>query len=297
MKVFTSLIVTFVILYIHYAQAFSLHMRQFSRQEVLRPFVNGNALKIISGLQNFNADLVESVSFAANCGGASHIDIACRPDLVKAAKMQASNIPVCVSSVTPSEFVEAVRAGADMIEIGNFDSFYDQGIQFSSDDVIALTKETRRLLPSIPLSVTIPHSLSLAEQVALAKQLELCGADIIQTEGKVASVTAGKLGVQELIEIAAPTLASAYALSRAVNIPVMCASGLTDVTVPLALAAGAKGVGIGSMINKLKSRQQMLMAVSAIASAMGRNMETINADVESMKTADLSVEVSSKQSA
>ena len=37
----------------------------------------------------------------------------------------------------------------------------------------------------------------------------------------------------------------------------MCASGLNDVTAPLALAAGARGVGIGSMINKLPNSQQV----------------------------------------
>ena len=51
----------------------------------------------------------------------------------------------------------------------------------------------------------------------------------------------------------------------------MCASGLTDVTAPLALAAGARGVGIGSMVNKLPNRQQMLLAVQAVANAMGRD--------------------------
>lgn len=49
----------------------------------------------------------------------------------------------------------------------------------------------------------------------------------------------------------------AFAISRAVKIPVMCASGLNDVTAPLALAAGARGVGIGSMVNKLPSSQQV----------------------------------------
>ena len=32
----------------------------------------------------------------------------------------------------------------------------------------------------------------------------------------------------------------------------------------------ARGVGIGSIVNQLKSPQQMLLAVSAVASAMGR---------------------------
>ena len=52
------------------------------------------------------------------------------------------------------------------------------------------------------------------------------------------SVDSLSMGIQELIETAAPTIASAYALSRAVSIPVMCSSGLTDVTVPMAMAAG-----------------------------------------------------------
>lgn len=241
---------------------------KLSRDAVLRPFVLGKALKIISGLQNFDATLVENVAWASQMGGASHIDIACDPELVKLAK-SVSNIPVCVSSVNPQAFVSAVKAGADMIEIGNYDSFYDQGIKFSIEDIIAMTKETRVLLPDIPLSVTVPHTLSLSEQVLLAKQLELCGVDVIQTEGKMGA-NPSTMGVQQLIEIAAPALASAFALSRAVNLPVMCSSGLTDVTAPLALAAGAKGVGIGSMVNKLSHKQQMFLAVSAIASSMGR---------------------------
>jgi hypothetical protein len=164
----------------------------------------------------------------------------------------------------------------DMVEIGNFDGFYDQGLKFTAEDVVAMTIETRRLLPTIPLSVTVPHTLSLSEQIELAVQLEKCGADIIQTEGKM-SANSASMGVQELIETAAPTIASAFALSRAVKIPVMCASGLTDVTAPLALAAGARGVGIGSMVNKLPKQQQMLMAVAAVANAIGRNANQADA--------------------
>lgn len=166
-------------------------------------------------------------------------------------------------------FVAAVAAGADMIEIGNFDGLYEQGITYSADDIVALTQESRRLLPHIALSVTIPHSLSLDEQVSLAIRLEKCGADVLQTEGKL-SANVASMGVQELIEVAAPTLASAFALSKVVSIPVMCSSGLTDVTAVLALAVGANGVGVGSMVNKLGSLNQMVLATSAIAASIGR---------------------------
>lgn len=41
---------------------------------------------------------------------------------------------------------------------------------------------------------------------------------------------------------ATPTLAAAYSISRAVTVPVMCSSGLSAVTAPMALTAGAAGV-------------------------------------------------------
>ncbi len=62
-----------------------------------------------------------------------------------------------------------------MVEIGNYDSFYGQGITFTADDIIRMTKETRNLLPTIPLSVTIPHNIPLNEQITLAKTLESIG--------------------------------------------------------------------------------------------------------------------------
>ena len=178
-----------------------------SRTSVMKPFTQGNAFKVIAGLNNFDASIVKNVVSAACAGGASHVDLACDASLVRLAKTISSEMPVCVSSIKPTDFVAAVEAGADMIEIGNFDAFYEQGLKFTAEDVISMTIETRTLLPNIPLSVTVPHTLTLAEQVALAIRLEECGADIIQTEGKM-SVSSSSMGVQEMIELAAPTLAA-----------------------------------------------------------------------------------------
>ncbi|CAM9779663.1 unnamed protein product, partial [Sphacelaria rigidula] len=82
-------------------------------------------------------------------------------------------------------------------------------------------------------------------------------------------------GVQGAIERAAPTLAAAHAISRAVDIPVMAASGLSDITAPMALAAGARGVGVGSAVNKLNSEIGMVAVVRAIASSMGLPKPTV----------------------
>lgn len=229
-------------------------------------FERGHALKIISGLNNFDADRVAATVKAADLGGATFVDIAAEPNLVRMAR-RLTHLPVCVSAVEPEKFVMAVDAGADLIEIGNFDSFYAQGRRFEAEDVLAMTQETRSLLPTITLSVTVPHILPLDQQVQLAEDLVKAGADIIQTEGGTSSSPAhsGTLG---LIEKAAPTLAAAYEISRAVRVPVLCASGLSSVTAPLAIAAGASGIGVGSAINQLNSEVAMIAAVRSLVEAL-----------------------------
>ena len=229
----------------------------------------GMALKVISGLNNFDRDRVAAVVNAAEQGGATFVDIAADPDLIRMVK-RLTSLPVCVSAVEPDKLVAAISAGADLVEIGNFDSFYAQGIRFEAAEVLAITRETRRLLPSATLSVTVPHILELDQQVQLAEALVNAGADMIQTEGGTSSapVHAGTLG---LLEKAAPTLAAAYEISRGVQVPVLCASGLSSVTVPLAIAAGASGVGIGSAINKLSGEVEMIAVVRSLVEALAVN--------------------------
>ncbi|MDM9380203.1 DUF561 domain-containing protein [Chlorogloeopsis sp. ULAP01] len=234
-------------------------------------FANRCALKVISGLNNFDTNSVAATVKAAHYGGATFIDIAADPTLIKLAK-SLTNLPICVSAVDPEKFVQAVDKGADLIEIGNFDSFYAQGRKFEAEEVLALTYQTRALLPEITLSVTVPHILTLDRQVQLAEELVKAGADIIQTEGGTSSnpTHPGSLG---LIEKAAPTLAAAYEISRAVSVPVLCASGISSVTAPLAIAAGAAGVGVGSAINQLNSEVAMIAAVRGLVEALATCVE------------------------
>ena len=231
-----------------------------------RAFDSASVLKVISGLNNFNSDRVAATIRAAELGGATFVDIAADPSLVTLAK-QLTNLPICVSAVKPELFVQAVAAGADLIEIGNFDSFYAQGRRFESVEVLALTYQTRSLLPDVTLSVTVPHILALDLQVQLAEDLVKAGADIIQTEGGTSTnpVHGGTLG---LLEKAAPTLAAAYEISRAVSVPVLCASGISSVTAPLAIACGAAGVGVGSAINQLNSEVAMIAAVRSLVESL-----------------------------
>ena len=143
-------------------------------------------LKVISGLNNFELQSVKKISEAAALGGADLIDIACKPELVESA-IRISSLPVCVSSVEPKLFIDSVKAGASLIEIGNYDTFYEKGITFSDNEILKLTKETRDLLPNSPLSVTVPHTIPLDKQVNLAIKLVDEEVDIIQTEGGTSS--------------------------------------------------------------------------------------------------------------
>ncbi|NET41894.1 DUF561 domain-containing protein [Okeania sp. SIO2B3] len=227
---------------------------------------NGQALKIISGLTNFDTNRVAATVKAATLGGATYVDIAADPNLVRMAR-SLTNLPICVSAIEPTKFLPAVEAGANLIEIGNYDPFYAQGICFEAEEVLGLTQQTRDLLPNITLSVTVPHILELDRQVQLATELVKAGADIIQTEGGVSAkpIHPGTLG---LIEKAAPTLAAAYEISRAVSVPVLCASGISNVTATLAIAAGAAGVGVGSAINRLNDEVAMIAAVRSLVEAL-----------------------------
>ena len=237
----------------------------------------GRALKVIAGLTNFDAASVERIARAAGRGGADLIDIACDPALVTLAA-EVGGLPICVSAVDPELFPAAVAAGAAMVEIGNYDAFYPLGRIFDAAEVLAITRRTRELLGDVVLSVTVPHVLPLDQQEQLAVDLVAAGADIIQTEGGTSAkpFSAGTLG---LIEKAAPTLAAAHSISRALiaadsSAPVLCASGLSAVTVPMAAAAGAAGVGVGSAVNKLNDELAMVAVVRGLREALGAGVKT-----------------------
>jgi hypothetical protein len=249
-------------------------MRSTSLPPNLRVAITSRRLlKVIAGLTNLDSVAVLKIARSAAAGGADLVDIACEPALVRAVAEACPQLPICVSAVDPELFPAAVAAGAAMVEIGNFDAFYPQYRIFGAEEVLELTRRTRTLLPEVVLSVTVPHVLPLDQQEQLAVDLVAAGADLIQTEGGTSArpFSAGSLG---LIEKAAPTLAAAHAISRALTAagpnpaPVLCASGLSAVTVPMALASGAAGVGVGSAVNRLSDELAMVAVVRGLREAI-----------------------------
>lgn len=240
-------------------------------------------LKVISGLANYNIDHVLQIVSSAEIGGADFVDVAAHPEVVSAVKARHS-IPVCVSSIYPEALAECVtNFKADLVEIGNFDALYDLGRDFSGKEVLEMATKTRKLLPNTIMSVTIPHKLSLESQAALAIQLKAIDTNFIQTEGSSAKQRQKQRQEQgqeqerdnrfvdiraRSIEAASETIRATEYLSSRVDIPIMCSSGLNDITAPLAINAGASGIGVGSMISKRTSREEMVTAVISLVNAL-----------------------------
>ncbi|HEY9686445.1 MAG TPA: DUF561 domain-containing protein [Coleofasciculaceae cyanobacterium] len=242
-----------------------------NRIEILRKALQAhNAVKVIAGIANLDMENVLQVLRAAEAAGAQAVDVAALPEIVKAAKA-ATQAAVFASSVEPKALAEAVAAGADVAELGNFDALYDQGLFLNADDVLKLAQETVALVQGKALiSITVPGHLALESQVQLAQALEAIGVDLIQTEGAArvlaAEPTVKSLSQSEKEEL---TLRNTRALVKATRLPVMTASGITAENVALAFEAGAAAVGVGSYINKAADETEMTArAVSVMANCV-----------------------------
>lgn len=232
------------------------------------------AVKIIAGIDNFDIAKVRNVVIAADRAGASAVDVCAKEEIIKMAK-ETTSLPVFVSSIVPQDLAMAVKAGADAIEVGNFDALYKKGLRMSAAEILEIVKETLSLIgnTSVFVCVTIPGHIAVLDQIALAKELELLNVDLIQTEGS-ATVDVQSQGARGLLETAQVSIANTIELARNTEIPVMTASGLTTTTVPMAFAAGASAVGVGSAVNKQRSEIEMIAAASAIVEAVkGSNVE------------------------
>ena len=234
---------------------------------------NKNCVKIIAGINNFDIERIKKVVSAADQGNATAVDVAARKDIIYVAK-ELTNIPIFVSSIKPEELAMAAKEGADVLEIGNFDALYNDGLRITAEEVLNITKRTLDLVGNnIMISVTVPGHIKVGEQVKLAQELEALGIDIIQTEGAAISNPCSD-GARGLIEKAHVSIANTIELARNVDIPVMTASGITVTTASLAIAAGASAVGIGSAVNKLDSTLGMIAVVRAVVNALNPVKET-----------------------
>jgi len=220
-----------------------------------------NAVKVIAGINNFDAANVISVAKAAEASGAHVLDIAADAALMAAVR-NVSSMALMVSATEVDTLLEAAANGADALELGNFDALYEAGVYLSVDDVLARSQALMAALPQARpmVSITVPGHLTLTSQVQLAEALEKLGVDMIQSEGatRVVSTTPSAQTPATAEEKAEIALRNTRAIAAAVSTPVIAASGITAMNSAKAFEVGASAVGIGSFINKAVNEAEMI---------------------------------------
>jgi hypothetical protein len=246
------------------------------KEFLLESLKKKNCLKVISGINNFDLKQVMDIAEAAYYGQATCIDICAEPRIIKSVLEKYSDLPVFVSSVKIEELKVAQEMGADVLELGNYEAFHQEGIFFESKDIIKLSKELVKIRKHSLLSVTVPGHLEISEQIKLASELEELGVEIIQTEG-AALTPSSKPGILGQIEKVCLTLANTLEISKVLEKTyLLTASGLNPDTASLAIASGASGIGAGKYISKKQSALEKIAAIQALKNSINLNSKQTN---------------------
>lgn len=240
--------------------------------------LNTPFLKVIAGIENRDPAQVSKLVDAALFCKVDAIDICDDPEIVKAVKerLSGTSTKLFVSSLQVENLLQAHQLGADYLELGNYDHLYPQGLKVEPQEILA---SVQALIEQglTNLSVTVPGYLSPNEQANLAQELFEIGVSIIQTEGGSISA-ASQSGAIGQIEKAKITLANTIELKKACpQACIMAAGGLSSITVPLALASGASGIGIGKMVSNLSSQIEMIAAIKSVQEAMNLQISKVAA--------------------
>ncbi|MDJ0624810.1 MAG: DUF561 domain-containing protein [Candidatus Caenarcaniphilales bacterium] len=228
-----------------------------------------NFLKVIAGIENRDPVKVTKVLKAAAFCKVEAVDICDSPEIIQLAKeiLKETDTKIFVSSLDPQKLLSSSRIGADYLELGNYDHLYPSGIKINRKEIL---DAVQTLLDSgeTNLSVTVPGYLTPNEQADLAQELCEMGVPIIQTEGGSIS-SASENGAIGQIEKAKVTLANTIELKKACpRACILAAGGLSAITVPMAIAAGANGVGIGKAISNLASEIEMIASIKSVQESL-----------------------------
>ncbi len=244
-----------------------------NKQKVLTALKNKNFVKVISGIKNYDKQKTISTALAAESGGASALDICDDPEIIKAVKSSVE-LPIFVSSIDPLKLIAAQSLGADVLEIGNYESFYKEGKMFTPSEILEIFQFVRKsVTKDVVICCTIPATLELENQVKLAKELVNAGIDIIQTEGFSPDTPDTERKDQSYLDIlrAASTLTNTIELRKVLpSINIITASGITPTTAPLAISMGANGIGVGTYINLFPTQAEMTKKVKEVVGSVNR---------------------------
>lgn len=236
--------------------------------ELHKSFASRKVIKLITGIDNLDISSICKMVRAAELSGVTYVDIAANTKVVQLLKSN-SFLPICVSSISPLELHNCVVAGADLVELGNFDFCYRQGIYLTSSEILTLAKEVLSLVGDIDVCVTIPYYMPLHQQIKLSQDLEFLGVNILQTESvftqnKFVTSSLFYNNTYHSLKPACLSLLSTYFISHSVHVPVISSSSMNSLSSPLALSCGAVGIGISSRVKKQGNMYNMVNYLKSI---------------------------------
>lgn len=250
-----------------------------------KAFKSKSALKVIAGIENTNISQIVKIVEAAKLADATYLDISANTKLVRLLK-SLSDLPICVSSIDPIDLYNCVVSGADIVEIGNYDFFYQKGIYITVDELVYLFKEVKSLIPDTDICVTIPYYLDCEEQIQLTKKLDFLGVNIIQTEGmsniRYVKSNLGICSKSLLYSLNSfvPSLLSTYIISNITEVPVLSSSGFKNINSSISKFYGASGVGISSSFQKQKTVNYMTQYIAQTVEALRSSSKTTMIDTQ-----------------
>lgn len=239
------------------------------------------AIKIDAGIKNIDLDNVAKICRAAQTSKASAVDVAAKKEVIEIAKKN-TKLPVIASSIHPFEILEAVKAKADGIEIGNFEEAYKKGYKYSLEEVYDIILETLGLINNYDVfkCVTIPACLSIDEQIKLAKKLQILDIDLIQTEG-LKQIDQKRQTVY--VKDAQASIDNTSQLFRNISNPIMTSCSINEKNALQAFQEGASAVSIGSAVNKLSTEAEMVTAIAKIVGIISHR-NSINREIARTQT-------------
>lgn len=246
-------------------------MSKSNKEKVLNALANKKLVKVIAGINNYNKQKVLDVVTSAEFGGANSVDICDDAEIIKAVR-GTIELAIFVSSVNAKKLIEAQQYGADVLEIGNFESLYKEGKSISKEEILNIAKEVKlNLKENVLLCCTVPATLDVKDQLELAGELLNLGVDILQTEGFAPELPVTERKDQTYTEIlrAASTLTNTKEITKAFpDANVISASGITPTTAPLAISMGASGIGVGNFISSQPYQAYMTDKVKILVDSL-----------------------------
>ncbi|MBQ8847980.1 MAG: DUF561 domain-containing protein [Candidatus Gastranaerophilales bacterium] len=244
------------------------------------------AIKIITGMNNYNTDSVAKICRAAQNGKASAVEVVCDKKMYDTAKKN-TKLPIFVSSIHPFKILEAVKWGAEAIDIGNFHTLNKKGQIYTSHEIYDIVLETLGLINDydVFVSVTIPSYIDIKKQIELVKKIELLNVDLIQVY--TSKIAMNKMNLSLLFSnYGEAALQNAFELTNNCTIPIMNGIEMSSKLTKDAFNTGASAIAIDSAVNMLETEVAMTMeiqkAVAAISHRNSFNNELIRTNREMM---------------